>query len=382
MNTDKKEVLEYLRNMQKAAEIEAKLYGINIWVLLGAISLITWQLLQFLDVQVVSWREMVVRTILVSNAGYLLVGICKPTGGLRDDLRYQGLRPGELFSPLLSIIQGCVYFVPGAVSIYVIGNSLAGWVLTILGIFVLGMAFNGIFQQVRRDSASNGRFPTPYFRISRRGNVVGELVFGIVLLLSVSTQVTELWHLVSASSEQIKFCALIAALYLLCVIALQRTVSNYALDWTYELETDVVLGIQTPEAALRRIESKSLGPRFEEVMQQFFADLEGMLGQLEKELDLAGDRLAGIEEIPKKFPAERTARIDGALEHSAVLLRKLRSELDELESYMVRLRVGNIDARVLSAIKQIDSERQRVALQVSKLSVRLDSVKAEALARG
>lgn len=42
---DRKELLDYLRNQQKAAEIDSKVNGVNIWVLIGAIGVVGWQLM-------------------------------------------------------------------------------------------------------------------------------------------------------------------------------------------------------------------------------------------------------------------------------------------------------------------------------------------------
>jgi hypothetical protein len=59
---DKKEVLDYLRNQQKAAEIEAKMNGVNIWVLLGAIAVVAWQLTAGSVARLWNEPELVLRT--------------------------------------------------------------------------------------------------------------------------------------------------------------------------------------------------------------------------------------------------------------------------------------------------------------------------------
>lgn len=50
------EVVEYLRNLQKAEEIAAKKSGINIWVIWGGLGMILWQ---FADIFVIEYPSVI-----------------------------------------------------------------------------------------------------------------------------------------------------------------------------------------------------------------------------------------------------------------------------------------------------------------------------------
>lgn len=85
---EKKEVLEYLRNQQKAAEIDAKVNGINSWVLLGAMALIAWNLLGTAELLVWSDHELLARLLVAVQGALFLVRTCGVGGQQGDSVRF------------------------------------------------------------------------------------------------------------------------------------------------------------------------------------------------------------------------------------------------------------------------------------------------------
>jgi hypothetical protein len=103
---DKKEIFDYLRNRQKAAEIEAKVNGVNLWVLLGAIAVVTWQLIGSVGTGMWDRPELILRMLLCAEALYMLTWLAWSVRRGREEVRYSVWTPTEIRSPLLALLIG------------------------------------------------------------------------------------------------------------------------------------------------------------------------------------------------------------------------------------------------------------------------------------
>lgn len=148
---EKKDVLDYLRNQQKAAEIEAKVNGINLWVLLGAIGIVTWQLLPYLDASLWNHRELALRVILGFEAAYFFSYICTSTNNLRDELRYAAWNQGDISSPLLVLIESFWVLIPPSLFILLIGKSFSVYYLSIFGVMIFAAGATEIAFRLRKE---------------------------------------------------------------------------------------------------------------------------------------------------------------------------------------------------------------------------------------
>jgi hypothetical protein len=83
---------------------------------------------------------------------------------------------------------------------------------------------------------------------------------------------------------EVRNLLLLATLYPLLCLALEKRLGAAMLTWTYDLETLLVLDNITVNDAIRRIEDRRLGPRVEDVLQRFLKHLEAKFNVLNEEL--------------------------------------------------------------------------------------------------
>lgn len=376
--SDKKEILDYLRNRQKAAEIEAKVNGINLWVLLGAVGVISWQLLGYVQLDLWAHRELAVRVLLFAEAIVLLNWLCSPTRGIRDELRYSSWRAGEVESPLLTLAEGLWMLLPPVAHLAITGKNLSA---VIVGFIGFGLSLLSVLAIVARLSTRKGtpeRFPKPDFSLSSRSDASGDLIIGAGFVFAISTQAMELKDAVWPSSDLIKVIALLAALYLLLLVAIRRRRSAHSTQWTYELETDILVGAVSADAALRRIEHRALGPRFEDVMTRFFDDVEGKLSAFEKALGDSRGCLHSVKEVPEEYADERSARIQRAMEEPRRLLADMVKDMDELSNYRTALaKKKKSDGRVSAALDVLASRKVAYEERVAAAKKSLEATTRE-----
>lgn len=279
--SEKKEVFDYLRNKQKAAEIEAKVNGINLWVLLGAVGFVSWQLVGSVNSDIWGHHETLLQVLMFAQAIYLFNWASRPTGGIRDDVRYSSVRLSEISAPFLRAIEGLLLLVPPALFFLTIEKTLAAGFLTLFGLLSVITSIVAIGSQFGSEKVEAERFPKPSFGITRKAHITTGIVFIGCFLLVAADQVVALLAQVNLNSaESIRSLGLMATLYLLILVALQRTAQNHGLHWTYELETDLLLGSVSPDAALRRIEHLELSGRVFKTYWIIFLTI--LIGHLER----------------------------------------------------------------------------------------------------
>lgn len=377
---DKREILDYLRNRQKAAEIEAKVNGINLWVLLGAIGVITWTLLSYLHVDLWSHREFGVYVLLCGEALYLFSWLCSPTIGIREELRYQHWRADDVESPFLVLMEGLWLLVPPVLHIVITGKNFGAAFMGLFGAGIVLMSVSAIVMRVvgRRNDAE--RFPKPKFTVSPKSDVTSDVVIGGGFLLVSGVQVSEMLSTASVPVDAVKVLALLVALYLLVLVAIRRRRGSHSIQWTYELETDILVDAVSPDVALRRIEHRALGSRLQDVMNKFFDELDKKLEDFDVALTKSVASLGGINAIPTEYPAERRARVDAATLEAKSLLDQMHSDIQDLSKYLETLGEKKSDDRIATAMESLASRKKLYQDKVDSAKRGLSAVVEGALA--
>ena len=124
-----------------------------------------------------------------------------------------------------------------------------------------------------------------------------------------------------------------------------RRRQNESIAWTYDLETDLVLGAISPEVAIRRIENRRLGPRLQDLVDRFFDNLDERFGSLDTMLNECKEKVNAAKQVPEQYPAERAARMMEASEEVADQIKGLVAECEDFGSYLKTLEKESIGDR-------------------------------------
>lgn len=334
---DGKEVLDYLRNQQKAAEIESKMNGVNVWVLAGAIGVVGWQLISTPAAKLWSENDLIARTLVAATALYMLSALAGRSSSTRDDIRYSRPDFSEVESPFLMLLISMLIFLPPAALWLLVGKSIGVIILSFLGLLSIIFSLSSILKPLFRQSQTMERFPKPEFGLTKRDDAIAELVMGALLIVPIIEQILYIRNMQSGVSVEIKPTILLGVLYLLALITIARTHKNYSIAWTYELETDIVLGIISPEVAVRKIENRRLGHRLQDVVDRFFDDLDRRFSEVDSNLTECNEKINAAKEVPAHYPAERAARLNAASDGLADMIDALAADCSEFREYLEKL---------------------------------------------
>lgn len=341
---EKKEVLDYLRNRQKAAEIESKVNGVNLWVLLGAIALISWQFLVALDREMNFDLEIASRILVCAQCLYFINFSISGNDRNRDEVRFhrsQGLEIGVAFN---RVILSAVLTMPPVISFFYAGWSLGGFFLAALSLMFLVLGTGTFVEIIKKPSVNSGKFPEPYIGPSARSLLLTSLLILSLICIAFAEQIFLIRSKIpTVSLEFAKALVLLVALYLLVLTALERQRTNSGIDWTYELETELVLGSIAPEVALRRIEHRALGRRLQDVMDGFFDELDSNFVELDAALVTCSNQLEEAKKIPSEYTVERSSRTVEAGRIPEGLIKKIDLESSEFSKFLDKLKNKNKD---------------------------------------
>lgn len=384
METEKKNVLDYLRNKQKAAEIEAKVNGINLWVLLGAIAFVLWKLLDYLGSTIWSQEALILRTLVITQAVFLINWIARPSRGIRDEVRYMSIR--DIDVPFVRLFECLLLLVPSALFLYRVEISVSVSFLGLFGVLLTVIVVTTIFEKLSAKHFDHEKkFPEPRFGLTTKSDLKSDVILIGLLVWTIVDHAWRLYNQVdSISVESAKALALISAFYLLLLIATRRRLSSHANDWLYELETDVVLNVVSSDVALSRIENRALGPRLKDVMDKFLDDVERKFSGLASALEGCQRDLMTVCEVPVDYQAERAARIQAAAAESKLYIEKLSKDIDEFNEYVQKLAARNTKTPRQDLGALLESLKARGAIyegRVAKSKEELNSMITAAKAR-
>lgn len=338
MMTDRKEVIDYLRNQQKAAEIEAKMNGVNIWVLLGAIAVVGWQLTSVLTFRLRSDYELIVRTLIIAITIHMLIQFSSKSSDERDELRYSQIKFSEVNSPFLLLFSELLIFLPPVVLWMIAGMSFTAFIISFLGALGVIISFISIFYPLFAVDKKSEKFPKPDFGMTKKSVLALGIIFGIFLLTALIQQIGSIFMIRDDFNvEDVKSMLLLVALYILVLTTVTRRRQNNIIAWTYDLETDIILGVISPEVAIRKIENRRLGHRLHDIMNQFFDGLDNSLAEIELKLIECEKKINEAKNIPEQYSTERAARIKDASEDVETKINSFTEDCNEFREYLRKL---------------------------------------------
>jgi membrane protein YdbS with pleckstrin-like domain len=371
---DKKEIIDYLRNQQKAAEIEAKVNGINIWVLIGAVAVVIWKLLSTVNSNFWQHQELILRVLICFEACYLINILCFSGHIIRDDVRYSSWRPSNMESPFLMLVIGILFFLPPGLFLLLVGLSLSALYIGMFGLIFFITGGVAIASVIIDRKGKPQRFPEPKFEQTRQSDMLSSLIAAVFLIFVIADQAASLRNQFSVVSVEIaQALSLIVALYLLLIVMIRRKLKSHSIRWTYELETDILLGIISPDVALRRIEHRALGPRLQDVMDNFFDELDRKFTELDSLRESCHSQLNSVNEIPMQYKLERSARLNEACAMPQAHIKELLSDCCEFSEYLQKLSKKKSGLRKLA----LDSILQSLASRHATYERRAKDAKKE-----
>ncbi|OIJ43468.1 hypothetical protein [Massilia timonae] len=331
----RKEIFDYLRNVQKETEIRARLSGINIWVIFGAMGVIVWALLDptksILSEKVFLWATVICQIFIVT----INLGVAVRVQGSRSDLRFLPAWMASrtdlaLFWATLYAIFSAPFIVCGVLWGFTVGTAVFSLVMSLLILSELfGKADHEDANRLFGKSKSSKIFAVGFFFV-----ILFSIVYDNVLLWTDPDN----W----LSRLEVKTVFLIVALYFLLLLLNQRKLADNLDAWTYELEKKIILGLCTNEEALRAIENQQLGARLISVIEKKKSSLVSKGVQLEKELESMRLAISNIEKISREYMHERRAQHAAATKAVENSLSELEGEFKNLESFSKKLRNRNI----------------------------------------
>jgi hypothetical protein len=371
---DKKEVYDYLRNKQKAAEIESKTDGINLWVLLGAIAVVFWQLLGTFGGGLWSSPDLILRTLLCAEAIYLSGWGDGSARVGREEIRYSRVNPADLNSPFLFLLQGLLLLLPPIFSFLIIGKSWGAFICGLIGFCFFLMGGLAVTSRLFGSKKENERFPKPDFVTANRTIFLLDVIFAVAFILAIFEQGKFAWENQGQfTSEIVKQSALVGAFYILLIITIRRQVQNKSIAWTYELETELLLGYVPPEVAVRRIEHRALGPRLQDVMDRFFDDMDGDFEKLSLLFEKSSEKIASVRDVPEQYQAERAARLKEATKELSDQIEKMISDFKDFGAYVKKLEKVSLASKNKLLAPHLESLKTRQ----KKYEINLESAKRQ-----
>lgn len=337
--TEKKEILDYLRNKQKEQEIDAKVNGINIWVLLGAMALVIWQLISTLDAPIWLEHSLILRTLVFTEAVFVLILFTGKSQFVTDEIRYSSDKKESSFEWLFAAL---LMLIPTGMFIVLVGRSWSAIVLFILGIALTASEVVSITTKLFKRNVKNSKFPKPSLNITKL--LDARISLGVIGCFTAVTidQVWQLsYELKSASVDSVKVLTLLATVFLLVLITVRRRLRTAGVLWTYEMETTVVTGAISADEALRQIEYRALGPRVTDVMQKFTEDTEKQFSDLSLMIATCRENISSVNRVPLEYKAERSSRIYDMTAPIETCLDSLRQDIAEFANYIKQLALSN-----------------------------------------
>lgn len=359
--SDKKEILDYLRNLQKAQEIDAKVKGINIWVLLGALALVLWQLIATLNTPIWLQNTLVLRTLILSEAAYLLMWFA---GGrlhaVHEEIRYKSDDKESTFE---SFLEALIFLTPTGLFVLLVERSWSAIVLLIFGIMLTVNAVDSIVSNLFKESEKKRKFPKTLFGPTKLKKARISCVYFVLFMVITVDQALQLSReLSSASVDSLKVLTLLAAAFLLLLTTMHHKLRTAAILWTYEMEAGLVVGSISAEVALSRIEYRALGQRMNDVMEEFYKDVDTRFSVLPNMISFCKERLAlVISSVPLEFQAERSSQITKIAASSKAHLEKLQLDIAEFGEYIKELALPNKARSHPDLLLQIDTLKHKHA---------------------
>lgn len=375
----KKDVLEYLRNQQKAAEIEAKINGVNIWVLLGALALVGWQLISVPSSTMWSDHELIARLLVVAVTFHLFTSIVSESTNERDELRLSRTSLIDNSSRFLVIAYGALITTPNIALMLQTKTFLLGPAgVSVIGFAALAFGIVPIYRAMFPLDNNDQKFPKPTFEPSKQVNIALSLIFIFIFIAVLTNEILLLKAMQTDKLiAELKPMVLLVALYVLLLLTVSRKLRNDQIAWTYELETDVVLGVASPEVAIRRIENRRLGPRLQDFLDRFFDDLDQRFADVDAKLAECKEKVTQAMEVPAQYEFERSARLQAATPEVRKMIEKLDDDCQEFLQFVQQLAKRSATTQVailVPVLAQFKTRHEKYSKRVNELKIQLNQI--------
>lgn len=330
----RKEVFDYLRNVQKETEIRARLSGINIWVLYGGIGFMCWTLLDPNSPSIApkTWRWAMFCAELLVCIGLLIT--TSRVSGRDNDLRF---RPAWMASKTSLSPHWCMRYLWLA-SPFTISGSIWGFgpVSIVIPVMMSLLIFGEMF--VSKDSddvdfllteTKKGRWFAIFISV---GFIVATIFENSDIFMNSS---------ISLSKSEIKSVATLVTIYYLVLLLIKRGVTDNADAWTYQLERKLLLGLSSVQEALSVIESHSLGQRLMIVLGEKRSDITIAIDEIKNGLSRVTLKIPEIEKISPEYVHERDAQFSQLSKPIFESLSKYDAAVDKIDHFAKRLAEKN-----------------------------------------
>jgi hypothetical protein len=350
--TNKKEIIDYLRNKQKAAEIESKVNGVNIWVILGAIGIVIWQFLGTYDLGLGFPLQLFLKACLITEAVFVLVNAKIPIPiATSKEVRFKAYSNNQHEYPFLTLFTQSLIAIPPAAFIAKFGWSFSSVVLLALNLAVL-IAFTYsygrlIFVRKRKRFIPKSQLapevkPMAWIAIS-----LCALMFAVVIIELMSI----FRHLDLITEHSVKVTLIALAAFWLTYLLLCRHRQLFSDSWVYDLESELVLGVTTASEAIKILEHRLLGPKLSGIIEDFFHELNGKLDGLENRVEQLKKDVKRIEELYEENDPKKGDAIMNLDESLVDNLGALTQYHDDFMSYLEELINANYLTNRLAILK-------------------------------
>jgi hypothetical protein len=244
----------------------------------------------------------------------------------------------------LLLLQGALLLVPPVALIYTENRCLGavffvlvGGVWTLIALASIVIRFFGL-------KPKEEKFPAPNFGFTNQSGTIFAVFFGAAAVGVIGEQVVFASENLSLLTvDMVKLVASTSALYTLLMVLVERAHRSDRIAWTYQLETDLLLGDLSPESVARKIELRGLGLRVQDVMDRYIEDIDRRFVQLAAMIDQGAAEIESIKDVPKEYRAEREARYQAVMNPIVGFIDALRSDCGEFGSYLEKIRKSSGD---------------------------------------
>lgn len=371
----KKEIIDYLRNLQKATEVRARLSGINIWVLWGAFGLVVWTAMgNFVSNDIRDTAGIAVHLCEISVVLYYVFFL----GSSNEDSAEVRFTPSSVASDSNLQKVWMLYFLWLGLPFLLDGIFYR---LTFSNVFFVGVGTVGLCFQLshwimrKPDGESpNTLPPSPIVK-----KLLGIFLFvtSITLVVQAGADVGKSFPFLNL--ERARFVLLIAVGYWLIYLLLERTLQGNGDKWTYTLEKKLLLGSISAEDALASIEHRSFGARLSTVIERHQRNLSFLEQTVETSLEEMNAKVEIIRVISTDYAHERTKRLSEAAAPVHEAIKKIEAASRDFEQYSNKLLLSqNIigDPRTRQVLNNLIAQNSERRRRVDGLSRNLNSLES------
>lgn len=355
----RKEIFDYLRNVQKETEVKARLSGINVWVLYGAIGFLLWKLLSInsYPLYLLHWITFCCEVLSVGAVILIILSV----GSDESDIRF---RPAGVNSRNNLSKYWCMRFAwfgaPFIFSAIAMGVTVSAAVMIVIT-FVL--IFIELFVKIDNEDVNMLTHRTLKERL------IGVIVYTAIMAFTILENFRSLSGTArSLVTSDLKVIILSVSIYFLIILLIKRGLTDNSDAWSYDLEKKLLLGLCSNSEALWVIESQQLGSRLVKVVEKKRADVSSSLEQLSSLLEGANHKINEIAKISIEYAHERKAQYDEVSGPFKEAIDKSEQSIKRLSDFAKKLVAKNEKIKD----EQIESLGRELTKDISSFQAKLD----------